>query len=82
MEIYDVAGRRVETVTELVEVPVGEHLRVLPNDDETENGRAHRPSPTQNVSIWRPEESLPSGVYLVRASFGGCEMSLGVVDLK
>ena len=71
VEIYDVNGRRVATVTELVEVPVGEHLRVLPNDDETENGRAHRPSPTHNVAIWRPDESLPSGVYLVRATVGG-----------
>jgi len=65
VEIYDVSGRQV------AQVPVGEHLRVLPNDDETKNGRAHRPSPTHNVAIWRPDESLPSGVYLVRASVGG-----------
>ncbi len=71
VEIYDVSGRRVATVTEPDEVPVGEHLRVLPNDDETENGRAHRPSPTQDVAIWHPDESLPSGVYLIRASADG-----------
>jgi len=83
VEIYDVSGRRVATVTEPVEVPVGEHLRVLPNDDETENGRAHRPSPTQNVSIWRPPPSLPSGVYLVRArTDGGLAALERIVYLK
>jgi len=56
-------GRRV------AQLPVGEHLHVLPNVDETENGRAHRPSPTHNVAVWRPDESLGSGVYLIRARF-------------
>jgi len=76
IEVFDVNGRRV------AQLPVGEHLRVLPNVDETENGRAHRPSPTQDVVVWRPDQSLGSGVYLVRASIGDCERTARVVYLK
>jgi len=74
VEIYDVSGRRVATVTELVEVPVGV---------EAGAGRLTKDTSTGSVSvfppltkggqggsyIWTPDESLPSGVYLVRARF-------------
>ncbi len=76
VEIYDVAGRKT------AQLPVGEHLRVLPNGDGTENGRAHRSSPTQNVVFWQPADNIGSGVYLVRATAGDKSVTKRVVYLK
>jgi hypothetical protein len=69
VEIYDIAGKKV------FEAPVGEHLRVLPND-----GKTHRSSPTE--TIWSPAPSVPSGVYLVRAKMGDREITRKAVYLK
>ncbi len=83
VEIFDVAGRKIKTVTEAclqphaVEVPVGEGLLT----ERKSHGRPSRSSITQKTGgsetaplrngefIWRPDESLGSGVYLVRARF-------------
>jgi len=72
VEIYDVNGRRVATVTEPVEVPVGAGLVPARGADSDVNEReGTSPSPTQDLAIWRPAPSLGSGVYLVRATAGG-----------
>jgi hypothetical protein len=69
IEIFDIVGKKV------FEAPVGEHLRVLPND-----GKTHRSSPTE--TIWSPAPSVPSGVYLVRAIMGDKEITRKAVYLK
>ncbi len=69
IEIYDVTGRRVDEMT------VGAYC-IHPFDGST------RLTPTTQEYIWTPDKSLPSGVYLVRATFGDCEMARRVVYLK
>jgi hypothetical protein len=58
VEIYDVNGRMVDRGT------VGAYC-IRPFDGST------RLTPTTQEYIWQPHESLPSGVYLVRARVGG-----------
>jgi len=70
--IYDINGRMV------AEISVGEHLRVLPLADN--DGRAHRPSPTE--TIWQPAPTLGSGVFLVRARIGDRIIVKHIVYLK
>jgi len=93
VEIYDVNGRRVATVTEPVEVPVGVEATVgrLAKDTSTSSVSVFAPLTKGGQGgsyIWSPAPSLPSGVYLVRARFdrlsdqSGCEMSRRVVYLK
>jgi len=74
IEIFDINGRMVENMT------VGEGLRALPSGGIAENGSTRRCSPT-NI-VWQPDESLGSGVYLVRAKTAACETSRRVVYLK
>ena len=77
VEIYDLAGRQV------AEIPVGESLRAFPLDGNSENGSAQGHSPTTRQFIWQPDESLPSGVYLVRVLSGGAfTPSTRVIYLK
>ncbi len=60
VEIYDVNGRMVEGGT------VGAYC-IRPFDGST------RLTPTTQEYIWTPDESLPSGVYLVRARFASAQ---------
>lgn len=73
IEIYDVAGRKVEEIlqphTELVE-PLGS---VRANPSLTSSGGAF---------IWRPDETVESGVYFVRATSGRQAVTERVVYLK
>jgi len=83
IEIYDVAGRKIETDTEPVELPVGEALvasRHVGSGASKLEGTS--PSPTHKIVVWRPAPSLASGVYLVRATIGGETTSRRVVYLK
>ncbi len=87
VEIYDVNGRRVATVTELVEVPVGV---------EAGAGRLTKDTSTGSVSVfppllkggqggsyvWQPSPSIGSGIYLVRATRGEQEVTKRIVYLK
>ncbi len=99
VEIYDVNGRRVKTVTEPVEMTAGFAVSsdINAKHPSTSSGSVFSPltKGRQGGSyIWRPDESLPSGVYLVRARFdhvglvsrlsdqSGCETSRRVVYLK
>ncbi|MGC9314609.1 MAG: hypothetical protein ACP5G4_03145 [bacterium] len=76
VEIYDVNGRRI------AQLPVGEGLCALPFSDASPFGSTHRCSPTEKAIVWTPDETLPSGVYLVRARFDGCETACRIVYLK
>ena len=69
VEIYDVNGRMVEGGT------VGAYC-IRPFDGST------RLTPTTQEYIWSPHESLPSGVYLVRAVAGDVSSSKRIVFLK
>ncbi len=75
VEIYDVNGRRVATVTEPVEVPVGVEATVgrLAKDTSTSSVSVKSPLLRGDLGglVWSPAPSLPSGIYLVRASMGG-----------
>ncbi len=83
VEIFDVVGRRVAPVTELVEVPVGAGLApAFSADTVTQAQDGVKPSPTKNVFVWQPDETLPAGVYLVRATFGEQTATKRVVFLK
>ena len=63
VEIYDVNGRRV--------------AEIIPPDPPLTRGEEERKSPLLRGDlgglVWRPDESLPSGVYLVRARSAGKE---------
>ncbi len=84
IEIYDVAGRMVETVTEPVEVPVGEGLRPSRSSQTTKTGGSKTAPLRNGVFTWTPAPSLPSGVYLVRAAFddGSGSVSRKITYLK
>ena len=74
VEIFDINGRIV------FKTPVGEGLRALPSGGDAENGSTRRCSPTEIV--WCPDESLGSGVYLLRAKIGDESVTKRVVYLK
>ncbi len=71
IEIFDIVGR------EVAKLPVGADPRVCPSlKSDTSNGRASA------EILWQPDESLESGVYLVRAKAGDTEIVKRVVYLK
>ncbi len=71
VEIFDINGRRVEPVIELVEMPSGTKL------PSTGSGSDFC------EFVWTPGESLPSGVYLVRAKMeNGQTATTRIVLLK
>ncbi|MGC9315742.1 MAG: hypothetical protein ACP5G4_09000, partial [bacterium] len=75
VEIYDVAGRLVADA-ELVEAGTGR----LTKDTSTSSVSVFAPlhKGGQGGSyVWRPHESLPSGVYLVRVRFGYAQRPYG-----
>jgi len=68
VEIFDVNGRMVYEMT-----VGGACMRPA--------GGIH-PAPTMHEYTWQPDESLGSGVYLVRASINSCQTSQRIVYLK
>jgi len=73
VEIYNMNGRLVERIS------VGEGLCALPSGG-AESGSTRRCSPT-NI-VWHPNESLGSGIYLVRAKINEQTATRRVVYLK
>ncbi|MGC9315025.1 MAG: hypothetical protein ACP5G4_05255 [bacterium] len=78
VEIYDVNGRRIAQLPEYG--TVGEALvasRNAANGDFPETGKREgtSPSPTTREFVWTPDESLPSGIYLVRARYSSRSLS-------
>jgi hypothetical protein len=70
VDIFDIAGRLV------AEIPVGEGPCALPPRGDAKNG-------TIREIIWQPDESIGSGVYLVRARVDGGQTAIErVVYLK
>ncbi len=87
VEIYDVNGRCVETVTEPVEVTIGVEATVgrLAKDTSTSSVSVKSPLSKGDLGgfvVWQPAPSLGSGVYLVRASVGNESTSKRIVYLK
>jgi len=74
VEIFDVSGRRVSVIGNYDQPVIAR--RVQPDEaisygcEEDCFGQSPRNDNAGEV-VWRPDESLPSGVYLVRASAGG-----------
>ncbi|RKZ28388.1 hypothetical protein DRQ36_10520 [bacterium] len=66
--IYDIAGRLV------AELPVGESL-VPSRETGDHKGRPYE-------TVWTPDESIPSGIYLVRVDVGGITATKRVAYLK
>ncbi len=87
IEIFDMNGRRVEKIADNNVIPdsdresrgVAENLnsRFYPNGNLSGHGNANLVE-----YVWRPDEAITSGVYLVRASIGGCESVARMVYLK
>ncbi len=73
IEIYDVAGRRVETLR-----PSATSLEKGGTDDVAPLNKGGQ----GGSYVWQPASSLPSGIYLVRARFGEQSVSKRVVYLK
>ncbi len=70
IEIFDISGRRVAQLSDRGTVGAG--LAPALNDVADNNERdGARPSPTACEFTWTPDETLSSGVYLVRARFDG-----------
>ncbi len=69
VEIFDLNGRKIDVIAR----------RAEPNEAISPNNRSSVPLDTRRDAvsinncefIWQPHESLPSGVYLVRARVGG-----------
>ena len=86
IEIYDVSGRRVDDIGNYDQPVIAR--RVQPDEAisygcEKEDCHGLWPrNDNANAVVWRPDESLPSGVYLVRASQGSNSVTKRVVYLK
>ncbi len=68
IEIFDISGRRLEAA---------EPLDAMPEESRYDSSK-RRSSIKPNsavIYVWCPEESLPSGIYLVRAVFGDSDVS-------
>jgi len=79
VEIFDINGRMVAEIP--ANNPVGVGFTPARIDDAGKNERdGARPSPTE--IIWRPDESVGSGIYLVRARFDDGEVTKRVIYLK
>lgn len=70
IEIFDVNGRLIDGET------VGANLVFVQSSGD------HKDRPYEGQYIWRPDESLPSGVYLIRATVGKQSITKCVVYLK
>jgi len=79
IEIYDINGRVIAEIP--ANNPVGEGLRPSRSSQNQKTGGSET-APLQNEVVWTPDESLPSGVYLVRATIGGQSTAKRVVYLK
>jgi hypothetical protein len=76
LEIYDVAGRIVDNL------PVGEGLKPSRSLTVPQTGGSETTPLRNDEFIWHPDESLPSGVYLVRIVQGGLTYAKPVVYVK
>jgi len=76
MEIYDVNGRMIYAPSPSVPLPKGEGGQVLlpPGEGGSES--------RMRAFIWQPDESVTSGVYLVRATAGEKSITKRIVYLK
>ena len=72
IEIFDLNGRRVAQLS--YGGTVGANLVFAHSTGD------HKDRPYE--CVWQPSESLPSGVYLVRARFDDCETKKRIVYLK
>jgi len=79
IEIFDIRGRIVANIpaNNFVGADFTPACDDIAGNAEQDDAR---PSPTEVV--WQPDESLPSGVYLVRAKIAGKSVSKRVVYLK
>ena len=72
VEIFDLNGRRV--------------AEIIPPVPPLTRGEEERKSPLSKGDlgglVWHPDPSLPSGVYLVRAKFGGGRGALAPIATK
>jgi len=76
VEIFDVNGWRVAQLpSPSIPLPGGEGGNSFSHWEKVSEGR-------MRAFTWQPAPSLPSGVYLVRATVGGCERTARVVYLK
>ena len=75
IEIFDIAGRMVETLRPSATSLVKGGTEPVPLN---KGDVAQR----QGVYIWQPSASVTSGIYLVRAVVGGESVSKRIVYLK
>jgi len=76
VEIYDLNGRRIAQLpSPSIPLPGGEGGNSFSLWEKVAEGR-------MRAFTWQPSPSLPSGVYLIRATAGGCERTARVVYLK
>ncbi len=81
LEIFDLNGRRVAQLSDRGTVGAGFTPALNDVADNNERDGA-RPSPTTHKFVWTPDETVTSGVYLVRAGIDGKTVSRKVVLLK
>ncbi|MCD6501531.1 hypothetical protein J7L01_02935, partial [bacterium] len=83
IEIYDIAGRMVAELSPRNCIRNSAPLiKGVFTDNDSPLNKGGCPEGTGGILTWQPEKSLGSGVYLVRARFGDCEISRRVVYLK
>ncbi len=76
IEIFDISGRRIAQLPDGGFVGAGFTPALNDVADNNERDGA-RPSPTTREFTWTPDETLPSGVYLVRARVDSRSLSGG-----
>jgi len=76
VEIYDISGRLIYAPSPSVPLPKGEGGQILlpPGEGGSES--------RMRAFIWQPDESVTSGVYLVRATAGEQTVTKRIVYLK
>ncbi|MCK5832659.1 C10 family peptidase [bacterium] len=77
VEIFDLAGRRVDVIARRATPDVA----ILPQTEGDCHALRAR-NDGYGEFIWQPDESIGSGIYLVRASSGNSEITKRIVYLK
>jgi len=88
IEIFDIAGRRVETLrSSATSLEKGGKentplIKGVPENDNSPLNKGGCPEGTGGILTWQPANNIGSGVYLVRAKVSGESVSKRIVYLK
>jgi len=83
VEIFDIAGRRVADLSPRNCIRNSDPLiKGVFTDNDSPLNKGGCPEGTGGILIWRPDENIGSGIYLVRAKINGAETTKRIIFLK